>query len=102
MSYGNSPLATFLGVSIRSAPEPSVANWEISFVPPLPVTYTNGAPASDPAAAGCQATEHPAASPQAATAGPAAHAMRSPRRAELGFGAAWNDPAARGRADFHL
>ena len=44
MSYGNSPAATFAGVSGRSAPEPSEANWEISFVPPLPVTYTNGAP----------------------------------------------------------
>src|SRR6266700_6550277 len=77
MSYGNSPLATFLGVSGRSAPEPSVANWEITFVPPLPVTYTNGAPAGDPAAAGCPAagapaTVHPAASPQAITARTAA------------------------------
>jgi hypothetical protein len=46
-SYGNSPLATFLGVSGRSAPERSEAYWEISFVPPLPVTYTNGAPADN-------------------------------------------------------
>jgi hypothetical protein len=59
-------------VSGRSAPEPSEANWEISFVPPLPVTYTNGAPAGDPAAAGPPATVHPAASPQAITARTAA------------------------------
>jgi hypothetical protein len=68
MSYGNWPLATFLGVSGRSAPEPSEANWEISFVPPLPVTYTNGAPAGEAAGAGALATVHPAASPQAITA----------------------------------
>src|SRR6266700_2993552 len=92
MSYGNSPLATFLGVSGRSAPEPSVANWEITFVPPLPVTYTNGAPAGDPAAAGCPAAGapaavHPAASPQAITARTAGRTghHRGP-----------------GRADFHL
>src|SRR5689334_16963235 len=68
MSYGNSPLATSGGVSGRSAPEPSEAYWEISFVPPLPVTYTNGAPAGDPAGVGAPAAVHPAASPQAITA----------------------------------
>src|SRR6516165_2877770 len=78
MSYGNSPLATFLGVSGRSAPEPSVANWEISFVPPLPVTYTNGAPAGDPAAAGAPTAVHPATSPQAITARTAARPIRRP------------------------
>ncbi len=79
MSYGNSPLATFGGVSGRSAPDPSVASWEISFVPPLPVTYTNGAPAGEPVGAGASAAVHPAASPQAITARTAARPIRRPR-----------------------
>src|SRR5260370_10925981 len=79
MSYGNSPAATFACESGRSAPEPSEANWEISFVPPLPVTYTNGAPGGEAAGAGAPATVHPAASPQAVTASPAARPVRSLR-----------------------
>ena len=85
MSYGNSPLATFPGVSGRSAPEPSEANWEISFVPPLPVTYTNGAPAGDAAGAGAPATVHPAASPQAITARTAVRPIRRPPSASRGY-----------------
>jgi hypothetical protein len=81
-------------VSGRSAPEPSVANWEISFVPPLPVTYTNGAPAGDSAAAGAPATVHPAASPQAITAKTAAHPIRRPRLSQPRPGAAPNITAA--------
>ena len=68
-------------MSGRSAPEPSEANWEISFVPPLPVTYTNGAPAGDPAAAGAPDTVHPAARPQAITARTAAPGETSRERA---------------------
>ena len=79
MPSGNSPPATFFGVSGRSAPEPSEAYWEISFGPPLPVTYTNGAPAGGPAAAGAPAAVHPAASPQASTARTAARPVRRPR-----------------------
>src|SRR6266550_7542382 len=102
MSYGNSPLATFGGVSGRSAPEPSEANWEIWFVPPLPVTYTNGAPAGEAAGAGAPATVHPAASPQAITARTAARPIRRPRLTQPRPRAAPNITAAPGRADVCL
>src|SRR6476659_5933454 len=95
MSYGNSPPATFPGVSGRSAPEASEANWEISFVPPLPVTYTNG-PAGEPAGAGAPATVHPAASPQAITARTTACPIRRPRLSQPRPGATPNLAAAPG------
>jgi hypothetical protein len=77
-----------------------VANWEISFVPPLPVTYTNGAPAGGPAATGAPAAVHPATSPQAITATTPARPIRRPRRSQPRPPAAPDITAAPGqRAD---